>query len=449
MLRVAVIVLIVYGGLLGMTWWSYQQLPRGFVPTQDMGYLLLSACSFPIRPPPSGRSTRSRRSRKICLTTPGIKTTSGVAGQSFFLNATGSNFGSMFVILEDFDDRRGDPERASDKVARQAAAALQRGDPGRHYRRLRAAAHPRRRPGRRFQDHGRGPRRESPPNELQAQVDNLVDQGNKTAGLVGLSSIYRANVPQLYIDIDRKECLTRGVALKDVFDTLADLPGLVLRQRLQPLRPHLAGHRAGRVALSRSARRRASLAGRQRTRGRWCRSARSRPCVRSNGPLILTRYNMYPAAAINGGTAEGVQLRRRASSLMESLANAELPQEHGRRMDRDGVPGAALRQHGDVDLRARRGDGVSGAGRPVRELVDAPGGHSGGADVHPSALAGVAIAGHDINIFTQIGFVVLVGPGEQERHPDRRVREEEPRGGRERGARRRCRPASCVCGRSS
>ena len=45
------------------------------------------------------------------------------------------------------------------------------------------------------------------------------------------------------------------------------------------------------------------------------------------------------------------------------------------------------------------------------------------------AIAGVVMAKMDINIFTQIGFLVLVGPGVQERHPDCRVRQGAARGG--------------------
>ncbi len=66
-----------------------------------------------------------------------------------------------------------------------------------------------------------------------------------------------------------------------------------------------------------------------------------------------------------------------------------------------------------------------------------------------SALFGVAMLhGQDINILTQIGFIVLIGLGRQERHPDRRVRApargQGPRYGDRRGRGR----ASCACGRS-
>ena len=43
-----------------------------------------------------------------------------------------------------------------------------------------------------------------------------------------------------------------------------------------------------------------------------------------NGPLVLTRYNGYPAAAINGSGAPGVSSQD-AIDMMEHVANAELP----------------------------------------------------------------------------------------------------------------------------
>ena len=62
---------------------------------------------------------------------------------------------------------------------------------------------------------------------LQEQADDLIRTGNQQPGLVGLFTVFRANTPQLYVDIDRTKCKTMGVALNDVFDALqVDLGGL-------------------------------------------------------------------------------------------------------------------------------------------------------------------------------------------------------------------------------
>ena len=72
-----------------------------------------------------------------------------------------------------------------------------------------------------------------------------------------------------------------------------------------------------------------------------------------NGPLVLTRYNMYPAASINGSAAPGVSSGQ-AIEAMEELANRELPQVDELRVDRDGLPRAAGGQHGDASSSASR-----------------------------------------------------------------------------------------------
>ena len=42
LLRVSAIVLLIYGGLMGLTYWGLVSTPKGFIPQQDMGYLMCS-----------------------------------------------------------------------------------------------------------------------------------------------------------------------------------------------------------------------------------------------------------------------------------------------------------------------------------------------------------------------------------------------------------------------
>ena len=106
LLRVPVLVLLVYGGLLALTYWGFLQLPTGFIPTQDKGYLVAS-----VQLPDASAAERTRdvmaHIERIALETPGIKNVNSVAGNSFMLSAYGSNFGSMFIILKDFSERQG------------------------------------------------------------------------------------------------------------------------------------------------------------------------------------------------------------------------------------------------------------------------------------------------------------------------------------------------------
>ena len=193
-------------------------MPTGFVPDQDKGYLLVTA-----QLPDSASLERTQkvmdRIDDIVRQDPTAwPIASVISGQSFLLNANGSNFGSMFVILDEFEHRHG-PDAGADAIAATLRQAAVPGDPGGADRRLRRPAGRRRGQRRRLQDHGRGPGSGDLP-ALQGQVDNLAEKANQQPGLAGVFSMFRANTPQLYLDIDRTKCKTMGVPLSDVFNAL-------------------------------------------------------------------------------------------------------------------------------------------------------------------------------------------------------------------------------------
>ena len=178
LLRVSAIVLVVYVGLLGVTYWSIGSTPKGFIPLQDMGYLM---CSVQLPDAASKERTEEVMARLVDDRRerfPGVKHVTGVCGQSFVLNAFGSNFGSMFVNLDDYADRR-DAARSADSIANQLRAGA-RADSGGADLRVRPAACPRRGSRRRLHDDGRGPRRRGPQG-LQEETENLVKAGNADA----------------------------------------------------------------------------------------------------------------------------------------------------------------------------------------------------------------------------------------------------------------------------
>ena len=105
LLRVSVLVLVVYGGLLGLTYWNFMHTPKGFIPTQDMGYLMAA-----VQLPDSASVERTRavtdRLQEIVHEHAGRQAHGGpVAGRRSSFSANASNFGSMFVILDDFSKR--------------------------------------------------------------------------------------------------------------------------------------------------------------------------------------------------------------------------------------------------------------------------------------------------------------------------------------------------------
>ncbi|MCI0462320.1 MAG: efflux RND transporter permease subunit [Gemmataceae bacterium] len=324
LLRVSLIVLLVYGGLLYLTYWGFTTVPAGFIPQQDKGYLLVN-----VQLPDSASVERTRavmdRVNQIAQETDGVGHTLGIAGQSILLNAVGSNFGSMFVILDEFHHRHG-PELSANAIAgklrRQCYQEIQEavvgvfgappvdglGNAG----------------GFKVMIEDRG---DVGLDVLQGQTDNLVEKGNQQPGLVGLFNSFRSNTPQLYVDVDRTKCKTLGVNLNDVFNTLqVYLGGFYVNDFNQ-------FGRTWQVNLQADAnfRLRAEDVRQLKVRnaaGEMVPLGTVASIEDIAGPAMITRYNMYTAAAINGGSLPGVSSGQ-VIQIFEGLANQELPRSMG------------------------------------------------------------------------------------------------------------------------
>ena len=234
----------------------------------------------------------------------------GIPGQSFVLNAISSNYGGD-VHHPQAVPRAPRPALSAEAIAARAPAEASAADSRRPASRLRRAG--RRRPGqrRRLQADGRGPATSMPRRSAGPGRQPGRRQGNQQPRPGRLFNGFRANTPQLYVDIDRAKCKTMGVELKRRLRHAAGLPGRLLRQRLQPLRPHLAGQRPGRRPVPHRRRGRPAAQGPQRDGDMVPLGAVADIATRT-GPVLITRYNMFPAATINGVLAARRQHRRRA-----------------------------------------------------------------------------------------------------------------------------------------
>lgn len=405
LLRVPAIVLLVYLGLLGLTGWGYRQLPTGFIPSQDKGYLIAS-----VQLPDASSAGRTReviaKLEKIALAHPGVKNVNSVAGNSFILSAYGSNFGSMFIILKSFDERRNDPSLYADDVAaklrkdcsQQIPEAMVNVFPAPAVNGLGRAG------GFKFMVEDRG---DLGLQALQEQTDKLVELGNKATGLTGLTTVYNAKSPQLFIDIDREQCLQMGVSLGDLFATLQ---GYLGSRYINDF------NRFGRtwqviVQAESESRNQIEDVPQLRVRnqkGEMVPIGTLATVKQIAAPLVLTRYNMYPAAAINGNVAKGFSTGQAIQSL-EGLSARELAANVGyewteltyleRTTSDTGMIVFVLSVVFVFLVLAALYESWS---LPLAVILVVP-------MCVLCSIAGVWYAGMDINVFTQIGFIVLVG----------------------------------------
>ncbi len=404
MLRVSVVVLLIYGGLLFLTYWGFTHTPTGFIPAQDKGYLLLN-----VQLPDASSVERTervmRRIEEIARAMPGVNHTVALAGQSLLLNANSPNFGSMYVMLKDFHERAheglsGDviAARLEERVQSEITDALVNVFGAPPVEGLGTVG------GFKIVIEDRG---DNGPEALQVVAEKAVYEGNNSGELQGLYSSFRANTPWLYLDIDRAEAKTMGVSMTEVFNTLQVQLGSLYVNDFNRF------GRTWQVNVQADTRFRARVEDLKQLRlrndqGNMVPFAALANVRGVNGPVMVVRYNMYPSATIQGNGAPGVSSGQ-AIRTMYDIVQQDLPPS----MRAEWTELALLQlQTGNTAmyvfilavvlvflvLAAQ----YESWALPLAVILVVP-------MCLLCSIAGVQVARMDINIFTQVGFVVLVG----------------------------------------
>jgi hydrophobe/amphiphile efflux-1 (HAE1) family protein len=308
-----VLFVAVLGGIYGF----YRVIPTGFVPAEDQGYLFMN-----VQLPNAASLERTQQTMAqvsaLLQHTPGIANTIGIAGASM-VGAGGSNSGMIISALTPWSER-GSDQSASALISRlrPALAAISTasivpfnppaipglGTTGGFDFRLQA------RTGQSQQ-------------ELAEVMRDLIIRANHTPGLAGVFSTFSADVPQLYLDIERKQAELYGVSPAAIFSTLQAHLGSAYvddfnifsrvyqvrlqdepayRQRIDDIRRLRVRSQSGELVP--------------------LQSMLSISTV--YGPSSVSRYNLFSSASINGQAAAGTSTGQ-ALTLMGNLATEALP----------------------------------------------------------------------------------------------------------------------------
>ncbi len=413
MLRLAAVVLLFYVGLIGLTGYGLIHVPSGFVPSQDKGYLV-AIVQLPDAASLERTTEVTAAVEKIALETPGMDHVISIPGQSFVLNAVSPNYGSLFFVLKPFSERRS-PELSGEAILAQLRSRLEREVPDARVlvfeppavRGLGNAG------GFRVMIEATG---EANFDSLQGQADAIAAQANKQPGLVGVFNGFRARTPQLYVDIDREKVKTMGVPLTDVFDALQAYLGSYYVNDFNRF------GRTWQVNIQADAEFRVDADAIRQLKvrnadGDMVPLGAVAEVRESAGPVQITRYNMFPAASITGASLPGASTGEVLATI-ERLADQQLPKD----MTYEWTELSYLqKQSGKIEqFRDLQQNPLSAfvlgsvlvffvlAGLyeswslPLAVILVVP-------MSVLSALAGVVLAHMDVNIFVQVGFVVLVG----------------------------------------
>jgi len=313
--------LALFGGLLFITWGLFQTVPGGFVPDEDQGYLIAVAVL------PDGASQGRtevvvEQANQIFRQNPAVKDIVSLVGFSLLDGQVKPNYATFFLTLNPWDERT-EPNQHS--------FVVQQTIQGQVFQQINEAQvmvfNPPPIPGMSstggfefwVQDRaGAGPK------ALEKAVQDFIAKAKDKPELGPLSTTFNANSQQLFVDLDREKARSLNVPINDVFELLQGLFGSVYVNDFNKF------GRTYRVMLQADSE--------YRTRPEdinqvFVRSTTNQMIPLSSlvnvsyvtGPDNVPRFNVFPAARVNGTPAPGYSSGQ-ALAAMEALATEALPE---------------------------------------------------------------------------------------------------------------------------
>jgi multidrug efflux pump len=320
LMHLSAVVLAAYALLLAVTYWLFQSAPTGFVPQQDMG-----RCLGSIQLPDSSSLERTKSAmqqvEKIARETPGVAHTIAICGISFVQQANGPNFGSLFIILDPFAERQR-PDRKDEAIMSRLRRRWAREVPDARTAVFGAPPIPGISVAGGFkvivEDRGG-----LGVNNLQKQSDRLIARLQESPGLTGVSTQFRSSIPQLYMNINWPKVAALGLSPEDVNQTLEIFLGSSYVNSFNDFGRHWQ------VTLQADGNFRSHVSDisllKVRNKSGTMVSLGTVAEVREiAGPIFINRYNLYTAAPITGSLRPGASTGDVIADV-DAIANQSLP----------------------------------------------------------------------------------------------------------------------------
>ncbi|HZZ14969.1 MAG TPA: efflux RND transporter permease subunit, partial [Candidatus Sulfotelmatobacter sp.] len=317
--RVAGVIFLFYLALIGLTGFQMFRMPTGFIPQQDVGYLVI-VCQLP----PGSSLERTdevvHRVNEIALNTYGIKHTSADPGFDVTTNTIAPNVGTVFISLPSLFGEQLKGVNAASMVATlrkefvgfEGANILVVNPPA--VKGLGSAG------GFKMMLEDRA---DLGPQALADATNKLVAAARKDPTFGAVFTLYNAGSPSVYADIDREKAEKVGLSTADVFPTLELYMGsqyvndFNLLGRTYPV--FVQGDQQFRQTPEEIAR----LKVRNAT-GEMVPIGTVATFKEQTAPYRVPRYNLYPASEVMGEPAPGVSSGA-ALERIEKLAKENLP----------------------------------------------------------------------------------------------------------------------------
>jgi len=401
--RAWVIVLVAYVGLIAFAGWFVARMPTGFIPNLDRAILIIS-----IQLPPGSSIARTdavvRRAIDLTLSVPGVSSSNAFTGRNGATFTAATNAGLLFLVLDDFEDRHRKGQTI-DKVAQEVRAKLAQIVEAQAFvfipppvRGMGAAA-------------GFSMRLQDTlgidPSEFARITQEFVAEANRTSGIANVFTTFQASTPQVYVDVDRDKAQMLKVPLTNVFEAMRVFMGSAYVNDF-----NMFG-RTYRVTAQADGDYRLDPESVAKIRVRSAEGAMvplgSLVTFREiAGPERVPRYNLFPSAEVNGTASPGVSSGQ-VLEIMRNLALEKLPPgityewtDLSYQEAKVGRTGYYIFALSVVFVFLALAAQYESWALPLAIMLIVP-------MCLLSAAFGVWLHGREINILTQIGFVVLIG----------------------------------------
>jgi hydrophobe/amphiphile efflux-1 (HAE1) family protein len=312
-------VLVGYAGLLAFGLWFVQTLPTGFIPNLDRAIVIIS-----LQLPPGASLQRTdavvREATEILLAEPGVRYSNAFTGRNAATFSAATNAGLLFIVLDDFEDRHR-KGLTVDKIAQSLRVKLSQIEEAQTLvfvpppvRGMGAAA-------------GFSMRLQDtlglPPSELARITQEFVAEANKTPGIANAFTTFAAATPQVFVDVDRDKAQMLRVPVTTIFEAMRVFMGSAyvndfnMFGRTYRVTAQADGDfRLDRESVSKIRVR--SLDGHMVPLGSLV------TFMEIAGPERVPRYNLFPSAEVQGSAMPGISSGQ-ALEIMRKLTQEKLP----------------------------------------------------------------------------------------------------------------------------
>jgi HAE1 family hydrophobic/amphiphilic exporter-1 len=405
LVRKFVIALVILGGFVGAAYLMGRSVPQSFLPDEDQGYFFLN-----VQLPDAASIQRTdlvcRKVEAILAKTPGVGYYTTIGGFSLLSYVSASYYAFYFVGLKPWDQRGGSDQTAQALIAKlnhdlrsqipEATAIFGFSPPAI--------------PGLGqaggfslwLQDQSGGSA-----DYLYQNLQKFLAAARKRPELQNVNAVFRAGVPQVFVDVDRDKVIKQGVPIGDVYQTLqAYLGGIYVNQFNRfgrQWRVFLAGDAQSRAD--------ASQIDQYYVRNNDGNMVPLSAVVnvrRTAGPEYTTRFNLFRSANVTGSAAQGYSSQQAMTALEE--------------VSKQALPRSMSYAWADLSYQEQQAKGAAGKvfalslvfvflilaalyeswSLPFSVLLSVPVAVCG-------AFAGMLMRHFDLDVYGQIGLIMLIG----------------------------------------